>query len=44
MFEVKNTQEHAKNMFFGDLKVDHIGLVSKDIIDLIKVLSFWFGI
>ena len=41
MLEVKKIQEHAKNTFLGCFKVDHIRLVSKDIVGLIKVLIFF---
>ena len=39
----KNTRIGQKHIFWNIFKVDHVGLVSKDILGLIKVLLFWFG-
>ena len=38
MFEVKIHKNKLKAHFYDVFKVDHIGLVSKDIVDLIKIL------
>ena len=38
MSEVNNTQEQGKNTFLRQIKVDHVGFLSKDIIGL-----YFFG-
>ena len=38
----KNTRIGQKHIFWNIFKVDHVGLVSKDILGLIKVLLFFW--
>ena len=41
MFELKITKNKPKEHFKDIFKANHIGLVSKDIVDLIKILIFF---